>query len=208
MAVPPAGSAHASDDASPRPSAEPVLDRASFEVAVTEHAARLLSTLRRLLRTEEEALDCFQDALLSAWRARAGFAGEASVYTWLYRICVNAAFKRLKRRGTRDEIDLQATLPVFHEKGWFQEPVAPWEDQAEAQLERQETRALVRGLIDRLPVDYRAALLLKDIEERSCAEVAELLGTSLANAKIRIHRARQALRALLDQELRRAAPTR
>jgi RNA polymerase sigma-70 factor (ECF subfamily) len=184
------------------------LDAARFEAEVTQHASRLLATLRRLLGANDDAQDCFQDAMLSAWRARESFAGDASVYTWLYRICVNAAFKCLKRRSTRDEIDVEAALPVFHEQGWFLEPVAPWEEQAEARLEREESCAQVRACIERLPVDYRAALLLKDIEERSCAEVAELLGISVPNAKIRIHRARQALRALLDLELRRAAPTR
>jgi RNA polymerase sigma-70 factor (ECF subfamily) len=193
--------------AEPAP-AEPRLDAARFEAEITAHAVRLLATLRRLLGTRDEAQDCFQDAMLSAWRARETFAAEASVYTWLYRICVNAAFKRLKRRSARDEVEVEATLPVFHERGWFQEPVVPWEEQAHARLEREETCAQVRACIERLPVDYRAALLLKDLEERSCAEVAELLGISVPNAKIRIHRARQALRALLDLELRRAAPTR
>ncbi|MBK9385478.1 MAG: sigma-70 family RNA polymerase sigma factor [Planctomycetes bacterium] len=201
-AVPPRGARSEPMPALPR------LEATRFEVEVTEHAARLLATLRRLLGAHDEAQDCFQDAMLSAWRAREGFAGEASVYTWLYRICVNAAFKRLKRRATRDEVDIDATMPVFHEKGWFLEPVAPWEEQAVSRLERDETCARVRACIERLPVDYRAALLLKDIEERSCAEVAELLGISVSNAKIRIHRARQALRALLELELRRAAPTR
>lgn len=182
------------------------LDVARFEAEVMEHAARLLATLRRILGSQDEAQDCFQDAMLAAWRARAGFAGGSSVFTWLYRICVNAALKRLKRRATREELDVEATLPVFHARGWFLEPVAPWEEQALSRLEREETRAQVRTCIERLPVDYRAALLLKDLEERSCAEVAELLGISVPNAKIRIHRARQALRALLDLELRRAAP--
>jgi len=71
-------------------------------------------------------------------------------------------------------------------------------------LERRETRAMVRRCIDRLPERYRTVLLLRDIEELDTQESADLLGTTPNTVKIRLHRARQALRTLLEREFVRA----
>jgi RNA polymerase sigma-70 factor (ECF subfamily) len=79
--------------------------------------------------------------------------------------------------------------------------VLPWEPAAETLAERHETRALVRRAIERLPESYRTVLLLRDIEERDTDETAALLGITPQAVKTRLHRARQALRGLLEAEL-------
>ena len=80
-----------------------------------------------------------------------------------------------------------------------------WGASADVALERAETRAFVRAQIDKLPDTYRTVLLLRDIEELSTSEVAVMLNTSENAVKIRLHRARQALRALLDERFGRPA---
>jgi RNA polymerase sigma-70 factor (ECF subfamily) len=83
-------------------------------------------------------------------------------------------------------------------------PNPPWEGSAEELLARSETREIVRRCIDKLPETYRSILLLRDIEELTTEEVARLLGVTENAVKIRLHRARQALRTLLDPTFRRA----
>lgn len=157
---------------------------------------------RRLVGNDEDALDVLQNAFLSAFRSIHRFQGESLLSTWLHRIVVNAALILLRARRRRPEQPIEVLLPAFHEDGHQANPAVDWRPTAEAELERKETRALVRKYIDSLPENYRLVLLLRDIEELDTEETARLLGITPATARVRLHRARQALRGLLDPHLR------
>jgi RNA polymerase sigma-70 factor (ECF subfamily) len=172
-------------------------DEPAFETLVNRYGARLLAVARRFLRDEEEARDAVQDAFLSAFRSVRSFKAESRISTWLHRIVVNVALMRLRTRRRKPEESLEPLLPTFSEDGHHQWPVLPWRATVETELERKETAALVRAGIDRLPESYRTVLILRDFEELDTEETARLLGISLTAAKIRLHRARQALRAEL-----------
>jgi RNA polymerase sigma-70 factor, ECF subfamily len=179
---------------------------ADFEAMVREHGPRLLAVARRFLRVEDDARDAVQDAFLNAYRARASFNGEASVGTWLHRILVNACLMRLRTRRRRPEHPIEDLLPAFLDDGHHQRDVGMWED-PEWLLARSELQALVRKCIDALPDACRTTLLLRDMEGMSTEETARALGISEGAAKLRLHRARLALRGLLAPffEVRRAA---
>jgi RNA polymerase sigma-70 factor, ECF subfamily len=176
-------------------------DAASFEQVVRRYSPRLLVTARRILGNEEDARDALQDAFLSAFRALDTFAGQSRLSTWLHRIAVNAALMRLRSRKRKPERPITELLPRFAEDGHQAEPAAPWVGVDRA-LERQETRALVRRHIDELPDSYRTVLLLRDIEGLDTEETARQLGVNEGVVKTRLHRARQALRTLLDPHFR------
>jgi RNA polymerase sigma-70 factor (ECF subfamily) len=89
-------------------------------------------------------------------------------------------------------------LPTFDETGHHSHPVRPWEDDVLARLTRAEIRAYVRACIDRLPAPYREVLVLRDIEEFDTEQTAQQLGINPGAVKTRLHRARQALRTLLE----------
>lgn len=180
-------------------------DEAAFEELVVTYGGRLLAVARRLLRCEEEAQDALQDTFLQAFRALPRFAGQARLSTWLHRIVVNAALMRLRRRRTRPEESIEPLLPTFKEDGHQTNPAVDWPEPCDRLAERREVRALVRQAIDRLPESYRTVLVLRDIEELDTAEVAALLNVSENAVKIRLHRARQALRELVDPCLRKGA---
>jgi RNA polymerase sigma-70 factor (ECF subfamily) len=169
----------------------------AFEELVRTTAPRLLAVARRLLRSEQDAQDAVQDAFLSAFRALAGFDGQCQLATWLHRIAVNAALMRLRRARRRPEASLDDLLPAFDETGHHLISVEPWRADALAVLERDEVRSAVRAAIDRLPDSHRTVLVLRDIEELSTEETARALGLSPNAVKVRLHRARQALRAAL-----------
>ncbi len=175
-------------------------DDDAFTRLVREHAPRMLATARRLLHNEDDAQDAVQEAFLSAARAIDGFAGDAKLSTWLHRIVVNAALMKMRARRRRPEEPIDDLLPRFDAEGSWSGRADTLEP-CDALLARRETRATVRRSIDRLPERYRTVLLLRDIEELDTQETATLLGTTQNTIKIRLHRARQALRTLLRHEL-------
>ena len=180
-------------------------DDDAFETLVRRWGGRMLATARRLVRNDEDARDVVQEAFLAAHRAIGSFHGTARLSTWLHRIVVNEALMRLRRKRRRPEESIDDLLPRFAEDGHFAEPVTPWEGDGAALLERRETRALVRAAIDRLPPNYRTVLLLRDIEDLDTEETAGRLGIGPNAVKIRLHRARQALRTLVARDLQASA---
>lgn len=176
-------------------------DEAAFEGLVREQTPILLRVARRLLHSEDEARDAVQDAFVAAFRALPNFRGESRLGTWLYRIAVNAALARLRARTGAAEVSLDAWLPRFAEDGHPAEPADPW-PAADTGPERREVRERVRQAIDRLPETHRTVLILRDIEEMSTDEAAQALGITPGAVKVRLHRARQALRTLLDPWMR------
>jgi RNA polymerase sigma-70 factor (ECF subfamily) len=177
-------------------------EEAAFAELVKSQGGRLLAVAQRMLRNEEDARDAVQDAFLSAFRALDRFDGAARLSTWLHRIVVNAALMKLRTRRRKPESSIEDLLPSFLEDGHAAQPSVPWRDASDGELDRRETRELVRRSIDALPETYRTILLLRDVEELDTEEAARLLGLTANAAKTRLHRARQALRALLDPHLR------
>jgi RNA polymerase sigma-70 factor (ECF subfamily) len=176
-------------------------DPQGFEELVRRCGPRMLATARRMLRSEEDAEDAVQEAFLSAFKGMDGFAGEAQLSTWLHRIVVNAALMKLRGKRRRPEASIEDLLPRFDDRGEWLEPQSRWSAPGEEILERRESRELVRRAIDRLPLSYRRVLLLRDIEDLDTEEAAAVLGISPNAVKVRLHRARQALRTLLEAEL-------
>ena len=172
-------------------------DDDAFEAIVRAHGGRLLSVARRLLGNDADAQDAVQDAFIRAFKAIHTFEGRAQLSTWLHRIVVNTALMKLRQRRRHPEDSMDELLPDFQSDGHQTVASRDWSD---AVLERKETAALVRDAIARLPDQYREVLVLRDIEDHDTAETAELLGTTPTAIKVRLHRARQALRTLLDHQ--------
>lgn len=177
-------------------------DDAGYERLVREHGGAMLAVARRYLRSEDDARDVVQEAMLSAFRGIASFDADAKLSTWLHRIVVNCALMRLRTRRRRPEESIDDLLPSFDETGGFAHGVIEWDaPPTETLVERRQMQRIVRSCIDRLPESYRALLVLRDIEERDTEETATLLGMTVSAVKSRLHRARQALRELLVVEL-------
>jgi RNA polymerase sigma-70 factor (ECF subfamily) len=172
-------------------------DPEAFELLVRTHSGRLLSVARRFLANEQDAQDALQDAFIRAFKAIGRFESRAQLHTWLHRIVVNSALMKLRERRRKPEESIEDLLPTYAADGHQTSESREWSD---AVLERKESARVVHEALARLPEQYRAVILLRDIEERDTAETAELLGTTANVVKVRLHRARQALRTLLDRE--------
>ena len=173
-------------------------DEKATAALVRKYGGRMLAVARRFLRGEEDSADAVQDAFLAAFRSLENFEGNSTLGTWLHRIVVNSCLMKLRAQSRSRAVPIDDLLPTFDETGHHTRQVRPWEEQALSRLTRQEMRVHVRACIDRLPEPYRVVLLLRDIEELDTDQTAQRLGITSGAVKTRLHRARQALRTLLE----------
>jgi RNA polymerase sigma-70 factor, ECF subfamily len=170
-------------------------DQDAFAELVEMHAARVYGALRRFGLDPGEADEVAQEVFVRAWRALPRFEERARLSTWLYRIALNEAKRRLSRRGPRQaEPDAEgdnaiASLPESSALG------------PEAQTLDRELEQTVERALDQLPADWRAAVVLRDLEGLSTQEAAEIAGVREAAFKSRLHRGRMQLRSLLEPYL-------
>jgi RNA polymerase sigma-70 factor, ECF subfamily len=164
-------------------------DVTAFERLSGAYADRLFMLLLRLLDDRSEAEDVAQEVMLRAWRGIAGFRGQSSYFTWLYRIAANEANRALDRRARQPagvalggrELDL---------------PTAPAEDPSR-QAENSELRLALGRALAGLPPPLRTAIVLRDVEGLSTQEAAEIAGVGQAAFKSRLHQARLRVRAAI-----------
>jgi RNA polymerase sigma-70 factor (ECF subfamily) len=166
----------------------------AYEDLVRLHRAPLLALARCLLRCDEDARDAVQETFLSAFRSLSRFRGSSSLATWLHRILLNAALMKMRSRARHPEAPLDdrdsRSGPM---SGSFVQPGRhPFA--AEAALLRAEIREQVRAAVGSLPPSYRRVLTLRDLEELDTPTVAHLLSTTPGTVRLRLFRARQALR--------------
>ena len=180
-------------------------DDAAFEELVRAHGGRMLAVARRFLASEDDARDAVQDAFLSAFKGLERFEGQSRVSTWLHRIVVNAALMKLRTRRRKPEQPIDDFLPKYLEDGHLERPAVEWRKSAEDLASQQQVRDLVLSTIAQLPESYRNVLLLRDIEGLDTEETAQAMGISSNAVKTRLHRARLALRELLEPKLRAEA---
>ncbi len=176
-------------------------EASAFEYLVRTQSPRLLAMARRILANEEDAQDALQEGFLSAFKALERFDSRAKFSTWLHRIVMNAALMRLRSRRTRGERSIEPLIPVFDDRGLTISPGSGWNEDAISIIQERERHAMVRELIDELPDAYRAVLVLRDVEGLDTEETGVHLGITPNAVKTRLHRARQALKTLIERRL-------
>ena len=182
-------------------------DPTAAERLVARYGARAYRLAIGITRNAQDAEEVVQDAFWSVMRKIDSFRGDAAFGSWLYRIVANAAFAKLRRGGARRrEIALDDVLPAFHEEGEHVAPIVDWSAAVEDPASQSGLRAALSEAMDELPPDYRAVVVLKDVEGLSTADVASSLGITLPNAKSRLHRARLFLRNRLSLWAPRRTP--
>jgi RNA polymerase sigma-70 factor, ECF subfamily len=159
----------------------------AFEELVRKHGRRVYRSLVGILGSAEEAEDALQDAFLKAFQHLPNFEARSRFSTWLVRIAINTGLQRLRSRKEVDSLDEEAE--EFRPRN-----IQAWTDTPEEFYSREELRRLVEKEVMKLPLKYRVALVLRDLEELSTEEAAAALGLSIPGLKARILRGRLMLR--------------
>jgi RNA polymerase sigma-70 factor (ECF subfamily) len=165
-------------------------DRGAFEELVRRHADRLHAVVLRFVADREAAQEVTQETFLRAWRGLGRFQRRSRFFTWLYRIGINEA----KRRAEREPSDRTVSLdeePILEAPDWSEAP--------ETRAEQSNLRRVLEDSIRALPIEYRAPVILRDVEGLTTEEAAEVMELSEAAFKSRLHRARLVLRRALDE---------
>lgn len=163
-----------------------------FDHIHDEYRPKVLRYLARLVG-DADAEDLTQEVFVRVHGSLSGFRGDSSLSTWIYRIATNAALDRLKSPTFKKEASsVAAVAEEGTEAVESSEPV-------DKRLIREQMGECIRGVVDRLPPDYKTVIVLSELGELTNREVAEVLGVSLEAAKIRLHRARARLKSELQE---------
>ena len=170
-------------------------DETAFEEVLRRYEIKVYSLTRGLLHDEDDARDATQEAFLSIFRNIGRFKARSTLSTWIYRIAMNAALMKLrKRRQDRRFVPIDAYMPSFAEDGHRVAVVPDWHPAVDQMLLDKELAGLLRQWIAELAPEYRTVFLLRDQEGLGNEEVAAVLKLSVPAVKSRLHRARLYLR--------------
>ncbi len=165
-------------------------DQGAFEELVRLYEKRVLALTQRMCKNPEDAAEAAQEAFFAAWRGLKNFRGDSSFSTWIYRLASNACVDLLRREGKRqtavslDDEELNLDLPS---------PLPSPQEEAE----RQELRERIEAGLQALPPEYRAALVLREIQQLRYDEIGQVLNVDIGTVKSRINRGRKKLRSFL-----------
>lgn len=177
-------------------------DYAAFERLIERFQTRVYNLARRILGQDHDAEDVTQQTFLSVLEHMGDYRGDASVAAWVLRIAANHALKLLRKRRGLATVSLVGN-GANNDEEHFPHPdvIAPWQEDPVQLAERREVRALIEKALADLDDKHRLVFVLRDIEGFSVRETADLLNISEANVKVRLLRARLALREALTREL-------
>ncbi len=172
----------------------------AYEALIRQFQQPIYNLVYRLLDDPSEAGDVVQEVFLKIFRKVGSFRGESSLRTWIYRVAVNQAYnhQRWFNRHRRSEVELERTEPAT--SGYTDRIPDRGPSPFDYALEH-EQQALIQAALARLNPSFRAAVVLRDIEDLSYEEIAEILQVALGTVKSRIQRGREALRRDLAERL-------
>lgn len=170
----------------------------AFEILVSRYQDRLVNYISRIVHDYDRAIDLAQEAFIRVYRNAHRYEGKYQFSTWIYRIATNLAIDELRRRERKGRCFLYNVMGLF-EKEERTFPLPDLRHSPDRVLHKKETSKRLQSAINSLPKKYRLAFLLKEVQDLSYEEVAQILDISLGTVKSRIHRAKLLLRAKLSE---------
>ena len=169
-------------------------DVAAFEPLVEKYRQRVWRIAYQIVRDREEAWDVSQEAFIRAYQSLAAFRGQSAFYTWLFRIVVNLATDRIRQRAARGRAFGTERVSESEWEGALPDDVTAGPEEEAARRER---RQRIARALDALPSNFRAIIMLSDVEGLSYREIAEVLNVPIGTVMSRLHNARKRFRVLL-----------
>lgn len=169
----------------------------AFEEIITRYEAKVFNLAMRFTRNQEDAEEVLQDVFATIYRKIDGFQGKSAFSSWLYRIIVNAAFMKLRKRKQHSTVSIEDLTPAV--KQFCLDRDSLFAHRSDSLSINNELREVLQGAINRLPEQYRAVFVLRDVDGLSNQEVSEILELSIPAVKSRLHRSRLMLRKKLQR---------
>lgn len=169
----------------------------SFETLVTRYETKVHSLAMRLTRNAEDAEEVLQDVFITVYRKADSFEGKAKFSSWLYRITCNAAFMKLRKRKQEQATPIEDMMPHLQERAMNEEIQIGY--RSDSITFNNEIREALEAAIGKLPEEYRAVFILRDVDGLSNKEVGDILDLSIPAVKSRLHRSRLMLRKKLKR---------
>jgi RNA polymerase sigma-70 factor (ECF subfamily) len=174
----------------------------AIEALFDRYHGKVYGLAMSILKNKCDAEEAAQDVFLTVVRKADRFQGNSALYSWIYRICVNACLMRLRKGRRTETVPIEEFLHVFTKEGAHTGPVQDWSREVERRFLEKELGQVIGGITEELPEKYRMVLVLRDVHEFSCEETAQVLDLTIAAVKSRLHRARLFLRERLSRYLR------
>jgi RNA polymerase sigma-70 factor (ECF subfamily) len=169
----------------------------AFEEIISRYESKVYNLAMRFCRNQEDAEEVLQDVFSTIYSKLDGFRGQSQFSSWMYRIIVNAAFMKLRKRKQSHTISLEDLAPQVRQSCLEQDN--PVLHRSDTITQNNELRKTLDAAIGRLPSQYRAVFILRDVDGLSNQEVSEILGLSIPAVKSRLHRSRLMLRRRLQR---------
>ena len=163
-------------------------DRQAFDLIMRSQEDRVFAVCLRILGNRDNALDATQETFLTVFRKAGQFQGNSALGTWIYRIAVNTCYDQIRKTSRRP------TEPL-------DDHFEPVDQSAEDAVQSAALRPDIEKALARLPEDFRAAIVLSDLEGMSLPEAAEALGIPVGTVKSRVFRARRLLAEQLGNQI-------
>jgi RNA polymerase sigma-70 factor (ECF subfamily) len=175
----------------------------AFEELVNRYSMRVFTLANRVTKHKEDAEDVMQEVFVSVMRKIGAFRGQSSFSSWIYRVTLNCALMRLRKRRQDKSISMEDMMSQVLA---VPNRVNTFNSEGESFRRRGELREALTAAIAELPKDYRPVFILRDVDGFSSLEVSEMLGISVPAVKSRLHRARISLQRHLSELLEGDAP--
>jgi RNA polymerase sigma-70 factor (ECF subfamily) len=176
-------------------------DARSFSELVRRYENKIFRLAQHVTQNREDAEDVLQETFMKAYEHLDQFQGNSKFYTWIVRIAVNQALMKLRRRKTDRSVSLDETIDTGDDT--VVREIAGWDEDPEARYGREELGQILNTAVESLEPPYRSVFVLRDVDELSTEETAEVLGLSVPAVKSRLLRARLQLREKLTRYFKR-----
>jgi RNA polymerase sigma-70 factor (ECF subfamily) len=166
-------------------------DAGAFEEVLKKYETKVYNLARGLTHNDQDAQDALQDAFLGVFKNIAKFKEDCSLSTWIYRIAVNSALMKIRKRRQDDRtVSIDEAMPQYDDTGHRVASLPDWHPRADQLLLNKELGEYLRESIAALEPEYRTVLVMRDVEGLDNEEVARVVNLSVAAVKSRLHRAR------------------
>jgi RNA polymerase sigma-70 factor (ECF subfamily) len=171
-------------------------EQRSFEELISRYSNKVFSLASRLTRNAEDAEEVLQDVFITVHRKIGGFEGKSSFSSWLYRVTVNAAFMKLRKRKQDQTVPLEEIIQQAQVVQSLKSPEHAYVDSLSI---RNQMLEALEVAIRKLPDDYRPVFILRDVDGLTSREVSKILDLTVPAVKSRLHRSRLMLRRRLSK---------